>query len=201
VHACDPSKRSRAAFEHLAALVALSAAVGCLFVASGERASADAAPNEGRHYVVVFGESVGPWRITMRYRRLVSLIRTERRPERAGPGCVAGAAFAPWIDYYPGIRLAWYDGADRQFRLAEAATTRPGDRTTTGLIIGRTTLSVARRWYPQARLNRRPQQDYALGTSVLSTYRRTGYEAGDYLDLWFDVRGRLVALVTGKGGC
>ena len=56
----------------------------------------------------------------MRFKQAPRLLRTERHPERAGPGCIGGPATATRIDYYPGRRLAWQNG-----RLTRVATTRP----------------------------------------------------------------------------
>lgn len=178
-------------------LVAVGVALAAL-VATGGAASTPSSPQPR---VVVLGKRVGPWVIGMRYRRAAGLVRSEVHPEHGGGGCVAGPQIAPRIDYYPAVRLSWYGGGGYPLRLADAATTNVGDRTTTGLVIGRSRLSHALHWYPRGRLERDPLPDYALGATLLSVFRRTGIESGRYLDLWFDVSGKLVALQTGAGGC
>lgn len=151
-------------------------------------------------FVVQLGKRVGPWVIGGRYKRAAGLIRSELHPENADGGCIAGPITAVRIDYYRGMRLSWVDFYKGGLGLIDAATTRVGDHTSKGLVIGRHTLRDARRLYPQADL--RAQRDaYDLGSKTLTAYRSTGEEAGIYLIMWFDTADRLVALQTGTGGC
>ena len=151
--------------------------------------------------VVVLGKRVGEWTIGSPYRVAAGRMRTVPRPENLGYGCTIGPRTAVRIDYYRGLRLSWRSAEIGKAFLSEAATTRRGDRTTRGLVIGRSTFAHARRLYPQARVYRGAHDRFALGATVISVYRRTGYEAGEYLELWFDKRGRLAALATGVSGC
>ena len=177
-------------------------AVGASIVAlAGLGGGAEGARASKPAYVAVLGTRIGPWRIGMSYRTAPGVVRKEHHPERRGGGCIAGVEIAPQIDRYRGIRLAWYDRPDGSMFLAEAATTRPGDRTSRGLTVGRTTFAQARRMYPHARLETVHHPRYSLGVRWLLVYRRTGYEAYSYLNLWFDRRGRLSGIATGRGGC
>jgi hypothetical protein len=58
------------------------------------------------------------------------LVRFERYPGNAVPGCVAGVGSATRIDYYRGLRVAWRSGEGGRLYLIDVATTRAGDRST-----------------------------------------------------------------------
>ena len=141
------------------------------------------------------GRGLGPWTIGMRLKTAPGLQRTERHPERAGPGCTLGAATAPRIDYYPGLRLSWQNG-----RLTNVATRRAGDRSGDGFTVGTSRFPAVRKAHPRARISRRAGR-YNLGRTALVIVRKTGYEAWKDFTYWFDARGVLRALETGEGGC
>jgi hypothetical protein len=155
-----------------------------------------------RAFVAVLGTRVGPWRINQPYDQRPGLLRRQTFRRNFGPGCVAGPALAALIEWYDGLRLSWYDDGKGGFFLADVATTRQGDRTSKGLIIGTSTLAAARKMYGQAaRLILTPANTWSFGTSELSLYQQTGYESGRYLDLWFNRNAVLVAIAAGASGC
>ena len=141
------------------------------------------------------GRGIDGWRIGMPFRTAAGLVRSERHPENAGPGCTLGPRTASRIDYYPGLRLSWQNG-----RLSDVATTRAGDRSGNGFVIGRARLAAVRRVHHRAELSRR-REPYALGRTSLTVFRRTGYETWKLFVYWFDGAGVLRALQTNVGGC
>jgi hypothetical protein len=139
------------------------------------------------------GHGLGPYRIGMERVVYPGLVKTIRQRENDGPGCSGGFVQDSYVDVYRGFRLGYALG-DRTF-LDTIATTRKGDRTSLGYVIGRSTLADVRRRYPRAHLSRH------LGGSTLTIFHRTGYESGAQLTYGFDATGRLVRLETGIGGC
>ena len=141
------------------------------------------------------GRGLGPYRIGMRRVVQPNLVRTIRKPENDGPGCSGGFAQDSYVDVYPGLRLGYGPGVDGKGYLDTIATTRRGDRTSLGYVIGVATVADVRKRYPKVRLSRHP------GGSELSLYRQTGEESGASLVYGFNASGRLVRLQTGIGGC
>jgi hypothetical protein len=79
---------------------------------------------------ITLGRGLGPWRLGQHYVQRAGLVRFERYPGNAGPGCVAGVGSATRIDYYRGLRVAWRSGLGGRLYLIDIATTRAGDRST-----------------------------------------------------------------------
>jgi hypothetical protein len=149
------------------------------------------------------GVGIGPWRIGQSLVVRPALLRTVRYPKNYGPGCTLGPETASRIDFYEGLRLSWSGvGVPRIKRpfLSDVATTRTGDRSGNGFVIGRSTLRAVRAAHFRARLAR-GRGHFALGRTSLTVSRRTGYESWKYFTYWFDRAGRLRALQTGSGGC
>jgi hypothetical protein len=171
-------------------------AVGLLALAGGGLSLAQVPRNQA----VFLGKGMSSWRIGMPLRTDENLIRFERHPGNDGSGCTAPPVLSSRIDYYPGIRVSWgfYDG---ETALEEVATTRKGDRSAVGFVIGRSRLRHVRVRYPNASIHRKNLGKYALGRIELVVFQRTGYESGKYLGYWFNARGQLVAIATGVTGC
>jgi len=172
-------------------------AVGCLILLAALAAPSAVA---GGDHLVVPGTRVGPWHLGMRYFELPHLLRRERRPENLeASGCSAGIGTAAEIDHYAGLRLSWEGATFRKLYLNAIDTTRAGDHTARGLVIGRSTLADARALYPHAGVDRAYKDD--LGAKVMRVSWSTGYESGYFLSLGFNARGRLVALGTWNSSC
>jgi hypothetical protein len=154
--------------------------------------------------VVRLGRGMGVWRLGMQYRTRPGLRRVIRRPRHFGPGCIAGAVLASRIDYYAGVRVSWRFWRDQRGQLrsilVEVASARPGDRSDDGFVIGESALANVRGRYPKG-FHRHVRTPYRLGPTLVSRFRKTGYESGEYVDYWFNARGRLVALAAGISGC
>ncbi len=146
------------------------------------------------------GSGMSIWRIGMPLTVEEDLVRSERHPENDGGGCTAPPTLSSRIDYYPGIRVSWGFYAD-ETSLEEVATTRKGDRTAVGFIVGRSRLRQVRARYPKAPIFRRNLGRYALGRVLLLVSQRTGYESSKSMEYWFNARGQLTGLATGVSGC
>ena len=172
------------------ALAAASAAV--LLSASGVSAG-----------TIRIGRGIDAWRLGQKLELAPGLVRFERHRENDRYGCDLGPRTASRIDYYPGLRLSWRGlGSPASLYLMDVATTRAGDRSATGFVIGQSRLAQVRARHPSARLSRPGHRDrYALGTAALTLTRATGDETWDDLTYWFDAAGKLVAIQAGAGGC
>jgi hypothetical protein len=152
---------------------------------------------------IQLGRGIGLWRIGQDLVVRPGLLRSVRYRKNDGPGCTLGPETASRIDFYEGLRLSWsgvgVPWIKRPF-LSDVATTRIGDRSGNGFVIGRSTLRAVRATHFRAQL-RRPRGRFALGRTSLTLSRRTGYESWKYFTYWFDRAGRLRALQTGAGGC
>jgi hypothetical protein len=100
---------------------------------------------------ISLGRGLGPWKLGQRYVLGAGLVRFERYPANAGPGCVAGVGSASRIDYYRGLRVAWRSGVGGRLHLIDVATTRAGDRSGDGFVVGSSLFRQVRRRHPSAR--------------------------------------------------
>jgi len=149
---------------------------------------------------VTAGRGMPPWRLGMRYVQRPGLVRTERFSTSYGPGCVPNVSAATRIDYYRGVRTAWFPGAGGKLRLIDVATQRAGDRSADGFVIDVSTRGAVRRRHVGA-TSAYGKGRLALGATSLTVLRRTGKETFTTLAYWFDARGILTALETFAGGC
>jgi hypothetical protein len=94
---------------------------------------------DGGGMTIRMGRRLGPYRIGMERRIFEGLIRTIRQPRNDGPGCSGGFVQDSYVDVYPGLRLGYVVGFDGRRFLDTIATSRKGDRTSVGLMIGRST--------------------------------------------------------------
>ena len=136
----------------------------------------------------------------MPYIQRPGLVRTERFSSRYGPGCLPNVSAAARIDYYRGVRVAWFPGAGRKLRLVDVATQRAGDRSSDGFVIDVSARGEVRRRHPGATVGY-GKGPLALGATSATVLRRTGKETFATLVYWFDARGILTALETFSGGC
>ena len=149
---------------------------------------------------ITLGRGLPAWRLGQAYVLRSGLIRFERGTSRYGPGCVPNVSAAKRIDYYRGLRVAWYPDARKKLRLIDIATQRAGDRSGDGFVIESSTRVAVRRRHPGAAFAY-GNGPYALGRTSLTVLRRTGKETFDTLTYWFDARGVLTALEAFAGGC
>ncbi len=149
----------------------------------------------GNPMTMQLGEGLGPYRLGMHRRAFPGLLKTIRQPMNDSGGCIGGFKLDSYIDVYPGLRLGYIVGREGKTFLNTIETTRPGDRTSLGFTIRRSTIRDVRRRYPHARVTRHS------GGSTLAIFRDTGYESGE--DLWysFNAAGLLVGLGTDITGC
>lgn len=164
----------------------LFAAVAAALVVSALAGPATAA-------TVVMGKGFPPWKIGQKRVVKPGLIRSEAHPENGG--CVGGLGTANRIDYYPYWTVGSVGGS-----IFNVATTRRGDRSSDGFVIGGSRFKAVRHKHPRAYVASAGDDPYALGSVSLSINRSTGYESGMGLTYWFR-DGGLVALQTGIGGC
>lgn len=122
-------------------------------------------------------------------------LRTIRQHENDAGGCSGGFRLDSFVDVYPRLRLGYIFTFEGDTYLDTIATTRPGDRTSLGFTIMKSTFKQVRVRYPTARTSRH------LGGRTLTVSHRTGYESGAHLVYGFDASSRLVRLETGVGGC
>jgi hypothetical protein len=149
---------------------------------------------------VTLGRGLPPWRLGQRYAVRSGLVRTERFPANAGPGCVPAVGSATQIDFYRGLRVAWRSDAHKHLYLIDVATSRTGDRSADGFVIGVATRGSVHRRHSGAQ-SAYGNGPLALGASSLTVLKRTGKETFDMLVYWFDARGVLTALEAFAGGC
>ena len=172
------------------------AALGLTVAAAGGAPAASAE-------TIRLGRGIGAWRLEMTRVVRPGLLRSIRYPRNIGPGCTLGPQTASRIDFYRGLRLSWLGIAAEARRppfLSDVATTRAGDQSGDGFVIGKSRLQAVRRAHPRGDLTR-ARDRFALGHTSLRITRVTGYEAFVYLVYWFDRSGTLRALQTGAGGC
>jgi hypothetical protein len=149
---------------------------------------------------VTLGQGMPDWRLGQRYVQRAGLVQTERQSSRYGPGCVPNVAAATRIDYYRGLRVAWFPGTGGKLHLVDVATQRAGDRSSDGFVVDLSTRGQVRRRHPTATL-RYGKDPLALGAASITVLRRTGKETFSTLVYWFDARGVLTALEAFAGGC
>ena len=159
------------------------------------REAAAWADRAARPYVMQLGRGLGPYRIGMPRTIFGGLMKAIRHRENDAGGCSGGFLQDSFVDVYRGVRLGYLIAFDGRTYLDTIATTRPGDRTSLGFVIGKSTLLQVREAFPKLKVSRH------LGGSTLSLYHRTGYEAGAHLRYSFNATGTLVRLETGVGGC
>jgi hypothetical protein len=145
---------------------------------------------------VRLGVGVGQWHLDDHRVVVPGLIASERYSDNETAGCIVGTRSASRVDYYPGLRLGWVGSY-----LFDVATTRVGDRSTDGFVIGGSRFRQVRTRHPGAYVAGPGDDPFALGDVQLQVYRRTGYESHFLLTYWFARGGRLVALETEYGGC
>jgi hypothetical protein len=153
--------------------------------------------------VLTIGRGLGDtWRLESQYRLDRGRSRTVHYAVNDGNGCPQGPGTAARVDWYRGgVRVAWkVYGSGAGLRLIDVATTRRGDRSPEGLVVGRATFSEVRRRLPKAKLMH-PEGSLVLGPTMLSITKVVGYDNWVDYAFWFDRRGRLVALETDRGGC
>jgi hypothetical protein len=144
---------------------------------------------------MLLGKGLGPHRIGMQRTIYPGLIRTIRQRENDSGGCSGSFRLDSYIDECRGLRLGYVLWNDDKPHLDVIATTTPGDRTTLGYTIGKSTFTDVRHRYPNARVSRH------LGGSTLFVGHQTGYESGESLSYGFNANNRLVSLETSVGGC
>ena len=129
-------------------------------------------------------------------------MRTRHFGVNANNACPQGPGTAARVDWYRGgVRVAWKQyGPSPALRLIDVATTRRGDRSPEGFVVGRSTLAQVLKRLPKAKLMQ-PAGSLILGATLLSITKVTGYDNWVDYGFWFDVKGRLVALETDRGGC
>src|SRR5262249_25882723 len=103
--------------------------------------------------------------------------------------------------YRSGVRTAWKTyGADPRLKLIDVATTRRGNRSPEGFVVGRASLHAVRARLPKARVLH-PKGSLVLGPTLVSVTKVTGYDNWVAYGFWSDAGGRLVALEPDRGGC
>ena len=100
---------------------------------------------------ITLGRGLEPWKLGQHYVQRAGLVRFERYPGNAGPGCVAGVGSATRIDYYRGLRVAWRSGVGGRLYLIDVATTRAGDRSADGFVVGSSPIRQVRHRHAGAR--------------------------------------------------
>jgi hypothetical protein len=100
---------------------------------------------------ILVGLGLGEWRLGMRRRIASGLLRTVHYPRNDGSGCVGPTprATAFYVDYYPGLRLAWVGSRERSYFLNAVATSRRGDESYEAFVIGKSSFASIRRLHPQ----------------------------------------------------
>jgi hypothetical protein len=149
---------------------------------------------------VTLGRGMPPWKLGRSYVQGPGLVRSERIPANARPGCAPGVGSASRIDYYRGLRVAWRSNGHGHLYLVDVATSRAGDRSSDGFVISVSTRGAVSRRHPGARVSFR-RGPLSLGPSSITVLKRTGKETFDTLVYWFDARGVLTALEAFAGGC
>jgi hypothetical protein len=134
------------------------------------------------YHVATLGRGLGSYRLGMARRVWPGLIRSTHRLDDG---------IELRTDYYRDLRLVWYYGG----RLMDIATTRPGDRSSVGLVVGRSTLKATRAKYPKAPTKwRGAWLPEPLGTSAVAIVRTAPGDLVFALYYWFDVSGKLIGI-------
>ena len=153
--------------------------------------------------VLTIGHGLGRvWVLSSLYRLDAGRSRTVRYAINVNNACPQGPGTAAVVDWYrDGVRTSWKAyGPDPRLRLIDVATTRRGDRSPEGFVVGRSSLRAVRARVPRAKLMH-PEGSLILGPTLLSVTKVVGYDNWVDYGFWFDRRGRLVALETDRGGC
>jgi hypothetical protein len=156
-----------------------------------------------RPATIRFGVGTERWKLaTAGYVRGAGLVGSRRFKLNEQHGCPQGPGTASIVDTYrDGQRVSWRAvGDDPRLHIIDVATTRKGDRTGEGFAVGTSTIADVRRRHPTAAVLH-PIGVLALGRTLVSITRVTGYNSWIDLGYWFDRRGRLVALEVDAGGC
>ena len=169
---------------------ALAAALATGLLAA---ASADAA-------TIGIGRGLPPWLLGQRYVRRPGLVHSDVYSRNSGIGCVAGPASASRIDYYRGLRAGWRSGPRKRLLLFDVATSRAGDHSADGFVVGVSRLGAVRARHAGVPVAT-ARGPLSLGARSLTVRKRTGRESFAALVYWFDARGILAALETYAGGC
>jgi len=141
-----------------------------------------------------------PWRLGQLYVKRPGLVRTERQSLLYGPGCVPNISAATRLDYYRGVRVAWFPDSRGKLRLVDVSTQRAGDRSADGFVVDSSRRGDVRARHPAA-TSGYGTGSHALGATSLTVLLRTGKESFTTFVYWFDARGVLTALETFAGGC
>jgi hypothetical protein len=154
---------------------------------------------------LTIGRGLGPspsWRLGSFYRQDAARARTQHFSVNDNNACPQGPGTAAQVDWYRnGVRVAWKEyGSSPALRLIDVATTRRGDRSPEGFVVGRATLAQVRTRLPKAKLMH-PSGLLILGPTLLSITKVVGYDNWVDYGFWFSASGRLVALETDRGGC
>lgn len=177
------------------ALLAIVVAVGLAGLAAADAAA--------RPATIRLGVGTERWKLaTAGYVRAPGLVRSRHFKLNEQHGCPQGPGTASIVDTYrDGQRVAWRAvGDDSRLQIIDVATTRRGDRTGEGFTVGTSTIADVRGRHPTAAVLH-PAGILALGRTLVSITRVTGYNSWIDLGYWFDGRGRLVALEVDAGGC
>jgi hypothetical protein len=153
--------------------------------------------------VLTIGRGLGTtWRLESPYRLDPQRARTRHYAVNDNNACAQGPGTAAQVDWYRGgVRVAWKAyGNSSGLRLIDVATTRGGDRSPEGFVVGKATLREVRARLPKAKLLH-PVGSLILGPTLLSITKVTGYDNWVDYGFWFDRQGRLMALETDRGGC
>jgi len=174
-----------------------------LIVVAASLASAAAATGSVSGQTLRLGHGLGPWHLGMKRTTAKGLHRSVATTP-TGKGCLTAVLpeNASLVDYYPGLQLGWTGDRANGFRLLDVASSKAGDRTEAGFVVGGSTLAQVRKRYPSAR----PQaptkwHGTALGSRVVVVYFPKGAEFGENMLYWFDGRGVLRAIETNDAGC
>src|SRR5712691_5441833 len=110
-------------------------------------AATTACASRSAPWTVRLGKGAGPWRIGMKLAVRPGLVAIERHPENdSAVGCTSWSR----IDFYRDVRVAWqFSPNARRSALVDVATSRIGDRSAEGFVVGRTRLSTVLRRHPQ----------------------------------------------------
>jgi hypothetical protein len=146
------------------------------------------------------GRGLPPWLLGQRYIQRPGLVHSDRYSRSSGIGCIAGPASAGRIDYYRGLWVAWRLGPAKRLALFDVATSRAGDHSADGFVVGVSRLGAVRARHAGIAVatGRGP---LSLGARSLTLTKRTGKATFVALVYWFDARGVLTALETYAAGC
>lgn len=162
-------------------------------LASGwEAGEASALP---RPLTLTYFKRLGPWKLGVPYRKSEGLTRSRLVPSQTVGDDGGTCTFPPARqDWYGGIKLFWRDWP-RAPKLWSVVTTRKGDRSADGFVIGTAKMAAARKRYGTGVTEFRDPGALGRWELYLRGPGRT------YSQLWFDARGMLRALTAGYWGC